>query len=322
LHREQVTGVSVVSATWNEHETLPTLVERIRETLTSVPHEIIIVEEEAKSMSSQLAAARDPKFYSSSAALGEVERLEPKFGGRTIERLRESAWLRMLRRNDTILIDTPDYSKTDRRLMAKDLEEIYWLWNTLTSSPSIPPNIVLAIQKEMFRGHFFFDKMRVIELKPLQPERMVEAYMRRFETTQPFNEEALLAVARMSRGIFRRFLRYVLLTIELWETRPKPRDPIDIETVRQAVITERLAEDMELELLELFPKHSDLRLHAVRLLMHLEESGPTKQSELADQLGLEPYALTKLLARLELHRYVRRERAGVDKIVTLTERMN
>jgi dolichol-phosphate mannosyltransferase len=45
LQREQVTGVSVVSATWNEHETLPTLVERIRETLTSVPHEIIIVDD-------------------------------------------------------------------------------------------------------------------------------------------------------------------------------------------------------------------------------------------------------------------------------------
>jgi hypothetical protein len=32
----------------------------------------------------------------------------------------------------TILIDTPDYSKTDRRLMAKDLEELYWLWDNLS----------------------------------------------------------------------------------------------------------------------------------------------------------------------------------------------
>ena len=102
-------------------------------------------------MSTRLAAENDPAFYSSGAALVEVECLEPKFDRRMIRRLRESVWLRMLRRNDTILIDTPDYSKTDRRLMAKDLEEIYWLWNTLASSPSIPPNIVLAIQKEMFR---------------------------------------------------------------------------------------------------------------------------------------------------------------------------
>jgi hypothetical protein len=62
----------------------------------------------------------------------------------------------MLGQNETILIDTPDYSKTDRRLMAKDLDGIYWLWNTLASSATsaITPNIVLAIQKEMFRDHF------------------------------------------------------------------------------------------------------------------------------------------------------------------------
>jgi len=39
--------------------------------------------------------------------------------------------------------------------MAKDLEEIYWLWNALTGSGSIPLNLILPIQKEMFRGHFF-----------------------------------------------------------------------------------------------------------------------------------------------------------------------
>ena len=37
----------------------------------------------------------------------------------------------------------------------------------------------------------------------------------------------------------------------------------------------------------LFPKHSDLRLQAVRLLMHLQEYGPTKQSEPGEELGME-----------------------------------
>ena len=53
--------------------------------------------------------------------------------------------------------------------------------------------------------------------------------------------------------------------------------------VNEAVTVERLAEDMERELAELFPKQSDLRLQAVRLLMHLEESGPRSQTELADE---------------------------------------
>jgi len=103
----------------------------------------------------------------------------------------------MVRRNETILIDTPDYSKSDRRLMAKDLEGIYWLWNTLasSSSSSIPPNIVVAIQKGMFHGHFFLDKMEKVELEPLRPDQMVQAYLNRFGSTTPFTREGLLTVA-------------------------------------------------------------------------------------------------------------------------------
>ena len=102
-----------------------------------------------------------------------------------------------LRTKRIILIDTPDYSKTDRRVMAKDLEEIYWLWNTFasSSSSSIPPNIVLAIQKEMFHDHFFFDKMEKVELEPLTPEQMVEASRKRFKAIKPFTEDALSTLA-------------------------------------------------------------------------------------------------------------------------------
>jgi DNA-binding MarR family transcriptional regulator len=51
--------------------------------------------------------------------------------------------------------------------------------------------------------------------------------------------------------------------------------------------------------------------------MHLEESGPNKQTELAKELGLEGYAMSRLLARLELHRYIARRREGTDRIVSL-----
>jgi len=74
---------------------------------------------------------------------------------------------------------------------------------------------------------------------------------------------------------------------------------------------------MELELEELFPKKSDLGLQAVRLLMHLKESGPRSQTELADELGVEAYAMSRLLTKLELHRYVVRRREGTDKLVSL-----
>jgi hypothetical protein len=55
------------------------------------------------------------------------ERLNPdwaaKMLGRPVVRaLQQTSWLNMFRKK-VILIDTPDYSKTDRRLMAKDLDE-------------------------------------------------------------------------------------------------------------------------------------------------------------------------------------------------------
>ena len=247
-----------------------------------------------------------------------IERAE-RVGGKKMARIRKYIWHDLLRSKHTIFIDMPDYSKTDRRLMAKDLEEIYWLWNSLRLTDATPgPNLVIAIQKEMFSGHFFFDKMSMIEVKPLRPSQLVEAYMKQFKMTKPFTDDALITLARMSRGIFRRFLRYISLTLDLWSTGSQPPRSIDTATVKKAVTAGRLAEDMELELVELFPKHGDLRLQAVRLLMHLEESGPTRQSQLGELLGIEPYTVSRLLAKLELHRYVVRQREGADKTVRLT----
>jgi hypothetical protein len=65
----------------------------------------------------------------------------------------------------------------------------------------------VAIQKEMFCDHFFFDKMEKIELEPMQPKDMVEAYQKRFKTYEPFTEDALLTLSRMGRGTFHRFLK-------------------------------------------------------------------------------------------------------------------
>jgi len=214
----------------------------------------------------------------------------------------------MLTKRNTILIDTPDYSKADRRLMAKDLNDIYWLWNFL--SGRIKTNMVIAIQKELFQGHFFFDKMEKMELEPLKPEQMLESYQKRFHGLYPFTQDALLTLGRMSRGIYRRFLRYIALTLDYWENKSRPRELIDAETVKKAVTAERLAEDMDLELSDIFPKQSDLKLQASRLLLSLSESGPRRQDQLAEEFNLEPYTITRLLQKLELHRCIARRREG------------
>jgi len=248
---------------------------------------------------------------------------EKRLGRTRVESTRKTVWRDMLIEKHSIFIDMPDYSKTDRRMMARDLEETYWLWQSLTRKyrfgDSTPvPNIVIAIQKEMFGGHFFFDKMQKIELQPLQPETMVEDYKRRFKDTDPFTSDALLSLARMSRGIFRRFLRYIMLTLDLWEEKQRVgRGRIEVDTVREAVTMERLAADMELELADLFPKHSDLRWPAVRLLLLLQERGDRMQSEIADSLEVEAYAVTRLLTKLEAAHYVTRRRERNEKVVSL-----
>jgi len=254
---------------------------------------------------------------------GRPERLntdwaEKKLGKAAAKNLRKSVWLKMLADVGTILIDTPDYSKTDRRLAAKDLDEIYWLWNYLAYSPDKKPNLIITIQKEMFGRHYFFDKMTKIELQPLRPEQMLEAYKLRFKVTRPFTEDALLLLAKMSRGIFRRFLRYIALTLDKWLDQGRWQRPIDTEIVKKAITAERMAEDMEPEMQELFPKQNDLRLQAVRTLIHLDESGPLEQSQLAEQLDIKLYTMSRILAKLELHRYIKRKRSGNDKIVSLS----
>ena len=87
--------------------------------------------------------------------------------------------------------------------------------------------------------------------------------------------------------------------------------------MKEAVTVARLAEDMELELAELFPKQSDLRLLVVRLLLLLQTSSERKPSELADMLEVERYVLSRLLTKLEMAHYITRRRDGNDKIVNL-----
>jgi hypothetical protein len=94
-------------------EYLPKLLERSSTThapaapsRSQLLYKLSLLEHETKALTSRLAAEGDPGFYASGAALEEVDRLECKFDKATLGKLRESAWLRLLRRSETILIDT------------------------------------------------------------------------------------------------------------------------------------------------------------------------------------------------------------------------
>jgi CRP-like cAMP-binding protein len=157
--------------------------------------------------------------------------------------------------------------------------------------------------------------MNRIELNPLKPEAITKFYEEKFKGTDPYTHDALLLLARMSRGIFRRFLKYLTLTLDHQEQTNSP-PPITVDQVRQAVPPQLLAEDMDQQLADIFPKQADQRIQAVRLLLHLEERGPTSQTEIAQLLNLPEYAISRLLNKLEDNRYIKRQKKGQEKIVT------
>jgi hypothetical protein len=262
---------------------------------------------------------RVARFIKASKALisldfGDVEK---ELGKGLFERLRYQSFVQALSCARVILIDLPDYSKTDIRRVSSDLEAIYWIWNELTRFPN-PPNIVISFQKEMFRGHYFLGKMSRVDLKPLKPEKLVEAYKKRFPDAKVFTEDALLLIAKMSRGVFRRFLRYITLALDHQE-QVGASFPITVDLVRGAVPVQVLAEDMDQQLAEIFPRQPDLRTEAVKLLLHLEEHGPTSQTKTAELLELHKYTVIRLLSKLEDHRYVKRERQGVENVISLVQ---
>ncbi len=229
---------------------------------------------------------------------------------------RDNAWFNACADPRVLLIDLPDYSKTDRRLFDRHLSQINQLWIRFQESGS--PTVVVAIQKELIHGHFFFDKMDVIELQPLTNQQMVGLYISTFGGTYPFTEQALVTLSSLSRGVPRRFKRYVGLNLDAWQQNNILREPISPDLVRRVITPDRMAEDLGTELEEMFPRNPESRRQAALIINRLTEFGPMDQTQLADIIDLPEYTLSRLLQRIE-PRFVTRRREGSHRIVTLAE---
>jgi hypothetical protein len=212
----------------------------------------------------------------------------------------------------TIFIDLPDYTKTDRRLMSTHLSEVQALWEKLSKDK----NIVVAIQKELFSGHFFFGKMDVVELTQLKPEEFLHVFKTEFPDCNLITDNAIILLGQLSRGVFRRFLKYLKLTCEKFAISNQP-GPIDVPHVNEAVTVEQLTKDMELELYDIF-KDANQRRQAVELLNHLRIAGPINQKAVAEFLNVSEATAGKIVNRLLTYRYVTRERGeGKEWVISL-----
>jgi hypothetical protein len=101
-------------------------------------------------------------------------------------------------------------------------------------------NLVFVLQKELamsdegFVTHFFLGKARIIEITPFQAKELVDHYESEFGSCYPFKgriELHTLSIA--SRGIYRRFLRYIKLALKgyMLEQQQCPQLPALIEKV-------------------------------------------------------------------------------------------
>jgi len=220
-----------------------------------------------------------------------------------------------LRECEVIFIDLPDYQKTDRRNMTRDLSEVQDLWEKVKQFVDKVPSIVVAIQKELFTGHFFFGKMYSIELELLKPEELVYVFRKQFPQSEGLiSDDSILLLGQLSRGVFRRFLKYLNMALEEFATSGY-QTPVKPEHVRNAITVDTIAKDMELELFDTF-KDANQRRQAVELLNYLREQGELNQKEIAEFLGTSMSTAARIINRL--YRYIERKRGeGREWLISL-----
>ena len=125
-----------------------------------------------------------------------LPQMERVLGQKRVKELKKEFLLHVkLNKAHTILIDLPDYDRNNINQMSKDLTLIQEWWENLCKFRDYEykqkVNLVLFIQKELFRGHFFLGKFDVYEIKPFTPKMLTEFYEAIFGSSFPFTEEAL-----------------------------------------------------------------------------------------------------------------------------------
>jgi hypothetical protein len=256
---------------------------------------------------------RQSKVYDVKKELG-VPLQEKIVGLRRCEELRKES-ARLILEKKLILLDMPDYNKYNPSSMNKDFEELQKFWYDLQFSQT---SFVIAMQKElvMRNPHFFIGKMNIMELKPLSTDDLLAAYKFITKDSEVFSDDALRLLAEFSRGIFRRFKKYINLTIE---NNLNENVPLKPEHVNKAITKEILFEDMELELTELF-KEREKRVEAVSVLNFLRINSNVNVKTLADSLNLTETVMQKLIRKLDTHGYISLSRGkGKELLISLRQ---
>jgi len=215
-----------------------------------------------------------------------------------------------------ILLDMPDYSKSNANALVHDITAIQEFWESLENRAKT--HLVIAIQKELVlkAPNFFWGKCDKYIVEPLTTLQLVEAFRLSNPDTEVFDPEALQLLGELSRGIFRRFKRYMRLTIE---ANQEQIPPMNKELVERTINDDIVFQDLDSELADLFDDE-EKRRYASKTLNYLRSHSDVNMKTIAEDLGSISETMTqKLLQKLVLYGYITTKHGheGKEKLVNL-----
>lgn len=193
---------------------------------------------------------------------------------------------------DVILIDLPDETQTSYHWA--EYIDLLMSWIAELGGRM---NVVLFWQKEVHCNHFALRKFRSITLEPIKPKELVDFYIKMFNYPEPFASDALLKVAKLSRGVFRRFKKYVAICIDMMKQNGKKE--ITESDVRDAITLGEINNDLKLELEVLFPREDTLRLKATEVLTRLADGDMTQSDIVKEIFNGNKVRASRVLDKLE-----------------------
>jgi hypothetical protein len=239
--------------------------------------------------------------------------MEKALGSTRVTLIKNRRIMEAIETTGSFILDLCDYSRLTISQMTKDLNGIQAFWeNNLCVTEcdggyNQKGNLIIFFQAELFYGHHFLGKMKVIDLKPFTPDEMTSYLFSRFPLNNPFEKDAIHEIAALSRGIMRRFKNYINIALE----NSIEGLMITKQNIIEWIGLDQIVKDMELELMTIFPKGKEHRTITVKLLRYLREKGGSAyQTEIANEVfsGAKMKA-SRVLSKLESYTgYITRSR--------------
>ena len=213
--------------------------------------------------------------------------LEVAFTPRELTRLEAAFAQAAIGKLDTVLLDLPDFDRQTKSQALRDLKELQTWWEGFNFEPGSgynlygeSPNLVLFWQQETWKDdHFFMGKFTKFTLRPFTVTELVDLYLTKFGSTWPFEPGALEALASLSRGVPRWFKKYAGTCLDRLLLRGT--EIVTSRDIETWITLDQLVEDMNRELVGIFPRSKKHRRFTVIVLQTLRERGPTAQLDLA-----------------------------------------